>query len=211
MTQPAGAPVIPRRQTASPGVGARPDTLTRRLCLASAGGTGLAIAVMIAISAAGPSRAVVSVPPPAAGAPWEFALHPSGALVTVALWVALHGAGVHAALAGILLAAFVPTRPAPAAAPLLAQAASALAALESAEAEIEGSGAETVRIEQEPIWDWASRNLTAAAERLSSPAERLERAVAPWTAYVILPLFAFSATGIGLGVDAGRGWRHASV
>ncbi len=123
------------------------------------------------------------------------------ALVTVALWVALHEAGVHAALAGIFLAAFVPTRPAPAASPLLAQAASALAALEAAEAEIEASATERRQIEQEPIWDWASRNLTAAAERLSSPAERLERAVAPWTAYAILPLFAFSATGIGLSVD----------
>ncbi len=123
------------------------------------------------------------------------------AVVTVALWVALHAAGIHAALAGIFLAAFVPTRPAPAAAPLLAQAATALAALEGAEADIEREGAGTRRLDQEPIWDWASRNLTAAAERLSSPAERLERAVSPWTAYAILPLFAFSATGISLHVD----------
>ena len=57
------------------------------------------------------------------------------------------------------------------------------------------------RIEQEPIWDWASRNLSAATQRLLSPADRLERAVAPWTAYVVLPLFAFSATGVPLDVD----------
>ena len=36
---------------------------------------------------------------------------------------------------------------------------------------------------------------------LLSPADRIERAVAPWSAYVILPLFAFSATGVDLHVD----------
>jgi NhaA family Na+:H+ antiporter len=123
------------------------------------------------------------------------------ALVTVALWFALHAAGVHAALAGVILAAFVPTRPAPAAAPLLAQAATALAELEYAEREIGHEGSGSRRLEQEPIWDWASRNLSAAVERLLSPADRLERAVSPWTAYVILPLFAFSATGVRFDAD----------
>jgi len=119
-------------------------------------------------------------------------------LVTAAfLWVALHGAGVHGALAGIFLAGFLPTRPAPAAGPLLAQAATALAALEQAERETDDKRA----LAQEPIWDWASRNLVAASDRLLSPAERVERAVSPWSAYFILPLFAFSATGVSLAVD----------
>jgi NhaA family Na+:H+ antiporter len=130
-------------------------------------------------------------------------------VVTVALWLSLHAAGVNAALAGVVLAIFLPTRPAPAAGPLLAQAATALAALEHAqnEARLEASGktraspGQTASVEQEPIWDWASRNLSAASARLLSPADRVERAVAPWAAYVILPLFAFSATGIPLGVD----------
>ncbi len=122
------------------------------------------------------------------------------AVAAVALWVALHGAGVHGALAGIFLAGFLPTRPAPAAAPLLAQAATALSALEHAESEARESGGD-INIAEEPVWDWASRNLSAASERLLSPADRIERAVAPWSAYFILPLFAFSATGVGLAVD----------
>ncbi len=121
-------------------------------------------------------------------------------VIAIALGFSLHGAGVHAALAGVILAAFLPTRPAPAAGPLLAQAATALAALEQAENEAKESGASR-RIEQEPIWDWASRNLSAASDRLLSPADRIERAVAPWSAYLILPLFAFSATGVNLQVD----------
>jgi NhaA family Na+:H+ antiporter len=123
------------------------------------------------------------------------------AVIGVLLWLSLHATGVHAALAGILLAAFLPTRPAPAAGPLLAQAATALAELEYAETAAEKAGGEVRRIHQEPLWDWASRNLSAASERLLSPADRLERALSPWSAYLILPLFAFSSTGISLDVD----------
>jgi len=123
-------------------------------------------------------------------------------VLTVALWLTLHAAGVNAALAGVILAAFLPTRPTPAAGPLLAQAATALAALEHAESEVSVAG-EAPPLEQEPIWEWASRNLSAASARLLSPADRVERAVAPWSAYVVLPLFALSATGVPFSVDLG--------
>jgi len=122
-------------------------------------------------------------------------------LATAFLWIAMHAAGIHAALAGIFLAIFLPTRPAPAAGPLLAQAATALAALDHAENEARQAGRETPRLEQEPVWDWASRNLSAASERLLSVADRIELAVAPWSAYFVLPLFAFSATGVHLAID----------
>ncbi len=122
-------------------------------------------------------------------------------LTTVALWLCLQAAGVNAALAGVVLAIFLPTRPAPAAGPLLAQAATALAALEHAQTEARAAKRDRSAIEQEPIWEWASRNLSAASNRLSSPAERVERAASPWSAYLVLPLFAFSATGARLNVD----------
>jgi len=115
------------------------------------------------------------------------------AVIAVAVWFCLHSAGVHGALAGIALAAFLPTRPTPAAAPLLAQAATALAALEHAQRNED--------VDDDPVLEWASRNLSAASERLLSPADRIEQAVAPWSAYLVLPLFAFSATGVGLSVD----------
>jgi NhaA family Na+:H+ antiporter len=126
------------------------------------------------------------------------------AVVTAALWVALHIAGIHAALAGVILAAFLPTQPAPAVGPLLAQAATALAALEHAESEAPAKG------DLEPIWDWASRNLSAASERLLSPADRIEQAVGPWSSYVILPLFAFSATGVPLILNLST-WENRHV
>jgi len=122
-------------------------------------------------------------------------------LTTIALWLALHALGVHAALSGVLLALCLPTRPAPTVGSLLAQAATALDALEDAERAARRAGRDEGRLEQDAVWEWAARNLSAASARLASPAERIERAVAPWSAYVILPLFAFSATGVSLRAD----------
>ena len=121
-------------------------------------------------------------------------------LATLATWLSLHALGVDAALAGVLLALAVPTRPPPAPAPLLAQAANALAALDQTETEARRRNGDPSRLGTGPVWEWAARNLSAAAERLLSPAERMERAVAPWSTYVVLPLFAFSATGVSFAI-----------
>ena len=128
---------------------------------------------------------------------------------TIGLWLSLHLAGVSGAISGIALAAFLPPRPVPSAGSLLAQAATALAELEHAERELKSAGDERRRLDQEPIWDWASRHLSAAADRLLSPAERVERAVAPWSTYVVLPLFAFTSAGVALaaGFGAPHAWR----
>jgi Na+:H+ antiporter, NhaA family len=123
------------------------------------------------------------------------------AVTAIALGLFLHAAGVHATLAGVLLAVFLPTRPAPAVALLLGQAATALEELEHAERDSSPEDADATPIQGEPIWEWAGRNLSAATERLVSPADRIEHAIAPWTTYLILPLFAFSATGVSLRVD----------
>jgi len=55
---------------------------------------GPSLLIMIVVSAAGPSKAVVGLPRPGLGPPWWIPLHPAAWLVTVALWVAaLAGAG----------------------------------------------------------------------------------------------------------------------
>jgi NhaA family Na+:H+ antiporter len=100
----------------------------------------------------------------------------------------------------VLVALAVPARPPPATGPLLAQAANALAALDHAEMEARRQKGDTARLETERVWDWAARNLSAAAERLLSPAERLEKTVGPWSTYLVLPLFAFSATGVSFAI-----------
>ncbi|HWA29898.1 MAG TPA: Na+/H+ antiporter NhaA, partial [Rhizomicrobium sp.] len=88
-------------------------------------------------------------------------------LIAAIVWFCLHAAGVHGALAGIVLAGFLPTRPAPDAGPLLAQAANALAALEIAQNDKTAN-----EEDRSTVLDWAGRNLSAASERLLSPADR---------------------------------------
>jgi NhaA family Na+:H+ antiporter len=122
-------------------------------------------------------------------------------VASAALWLSLHALGVHPALAGVVLAMSLPTRPAPSAAALLAQAATALSALEHAEREARRDGRGEPQTPGEPVWEWTIRNLSAVTSGLLAPAERIERAVAPWSAYVILPLFAFSATGVRIATD----------
>jgi NhaA family Na+:H+ antiporter len=122
-------------------------------------------------------------------------------MVAIGLWLTLHAAGVDAALTGVILALLLPTRPTPTASVLLAQAATALAALEHAETEAKALGRDAPPLEQLPIWDWASRNLSAASARLLSPADRFELAIGPWSTYLVLPLFAFSAVGVSLALD----------
>jgi NhaA family Na+:H+ antiporter len=78
---------------------------------------------------------------------------------------------------------------------LLAQAATALSALANVEKSSHASHSPP-DVAHNRVWEWASRNLTAASERLKSPADRVEQAIEPWSNYLILPLFAFSATGV---------------
>ncbi len=64
---------------------------------------GSSLLIMIAVPAAGPSRAVVTVPAAGWAPPWWIPLHPSLTVVTVALWVAVITgmAGVAAGLVAI--------------------------------------------------------------------------------------------------------------
>lgn len=109
------------------------------------------------------------------------------AVVGVALWYALHEAGLHATLAGVLLAAATPTRPPANLQALLAQAQAVI------DAETRLAGEAVMRHgPSEP----ALRELDAIHERIESPASKLLRGVEPWSSYLVLPLFALANAGV---------------
>lgn len=119
------------------------------------------------------------------------------------LWFCVLGSGVHATLAGVLLALFIPTRPPPDYRALWYQADAIL----SAEA---GHGSEVLRRgPSEPTL----QALDAIHERLESPAARTLRHFGPRSSYVVLPLFALANAGVAISGDVleGRGRLLAAI
>jgi NhaA family Na+:H+ antiporter len=109
------------------------------------------------------------------------------AVLGVILWVSLHGAGLHATLAGVILAMVTPTRPPPNLRALTAQAEAVLQAQTR-------HGGETVM--RHGLSEPALLTLDAIHDRIESPAAKLLRTAEPWSSYVVLPLFALANAGV---------------
>ena len=106
-------------------------------------------------------------------------------LLGIGLWLAFLNSGVHPTIAGVLLAATIPTRSPPNVKRLMEQTDTVLNRYEY--------GEEQVR-EQALV-----RTLKTILERMEPPAQRLEHELQPWVAYLILPIFALANAGVPLG------------
>ena len=99
-------------------------------------------------------------------------------LVTVVVWVATLGSGLHASIAGmvagLLIPAFAPRREA-----------------------VEGAATRFRAFRQSPMAD-VGRSAKDALARAVPVNERLQLVLHPWTSYVIVPLFALANAGVDL-------------
>jgi NhaA family Na+:H+ antiporter len=95
--------------------------------------------------------------------------------------------GLHATLAGIVLALFIPTRPPANLRALTAQAETIIAA-EAAEGDVLRHGPSLP----------AMRALDAIHDRMESPADRLLRHAGARSSYAVLPLFALANAGVAV-------------
>jgi NhaA family Na+:H+ antiporter len=109
------------------------------------------------------------------------------AVLGVALWFALHEAGLHATLAGVILAAVTPTRPPGNLTALMAQAQAII------DAETRQGGEAVMRHGPSEA---GLRQLDTLHDRIDSPANKLHRAIEPWSSYFVLPLFALANAGV---------------
>jgi NhaA family Na+:H+ antiporter len=116
-------------------------------------------------------------------------------LLGVALWACVHGGGLHATLAGVILAVFIPTRPPPNLRALTMQASTIIAAEARYSDEVLRHGPSVP----------ALRALDAIHDRLESPADRLLRQAGARSSYVVLPLFAFANAGVAISMEVLRG------
>jgi NhaA family Na+:H+ antiporter len=122
--------------------------------------------------------------------PWPYIL------VGVVLWIAVLKSGVHATVAGVLLAFTIPANRTMDAPSFLEKARRYLA--EFAEDLKPGQSAPT-----EDQRD-AVHALEKAAEGLQAPLARLEHGLHPWVAYFIMPVFALANAGVSFqGGDGG--------
>lgn len=114
-------------------------------------------------------------------------------LLALGLWYFVLQSGIHAAIAGVIAAAFVPAslgrgREADGDSDVLRDRLEELSAPDDSKEAWEHVDAREADLEA----------ITAAAARRSAPLYRLEHAIHPWSAFLILPVFAFANAGVGI-------------
>ena len=116
----------------------------------------------------------------------------------VGLWFFVHESGVHATIAGVLLALTIPARTRIATAPFATRARGVPD--HSARTETGTSLAQSSTSQQQAVI-----GPERATEGALTPLVRLEHAIHGFSAFVVMPLFAFSNAGVGLHGSLGGG------
>ena len=110
------------------------------------------------------------------------------------MWLAFLQSGVHPTIAGVLVAFTIPSRTTVSVEAFQAQCTTVLSGVDIV-------GPDGIQISRNNRNQEAAMTLEAMAERIQTPAQRLERTFLPWVTYVILPIFAFANAGVTLRGD----------
>jgi len=112
-------------------------------------------------------------------------------LVGLVLWFAFLQSGVHATVAGVLLALTIPANQRINSARFLENARAYLDVFEAAATP--GSDSLTTKQQRKAL-----QAIESAAEQVETPLQRLEHALHPWVAFAIMPIFALANAGLAI-------------
>ena len=115
------------------------------------------------------------------------------ALLGLGLWVAMLKSGVHATVAGVLVALTIPAQRRIDAPAFLDEAKGLLARFAG---EVKPGRAEPTGVQRDAVLA-----LEHACERVETPLARLEHGLHGWVAFAIMPVFALANAGVALGGD----------
>ena len=119
-------------------------------------------------------------------------------VIGAVLWITVMRSGIHATIAGVLLAFMIPSRNALDQSGFLKEGRAVLDHFEKA------SQSEPLPILADIEQQTAIEALENTCEKMQPPLHRLERAVHPWVTFVIMPLFALANAGVPLSGDIGK-------
>ena len=120
-------------------------------------------------------------------------------LLAFAAWLCLHESGIHAALAGVAFAALTPSGSYYTDAEYRRRAGAVLGGYEREARAPHG---------EERI-DESALTLSAVARESVPPLDRMERALLPWSSFVVAPIFALANSGVRFaGLDAAGAATH---
>jgi NhaA family Na+:H+ antiporter len=123
------------------------------------------------------------------------------AVLGIGLWLAFLQSGIHATVAGVLLALTIPARQRIDVRAFVARSENTLD--EIRQAEDAGEVNEAIATKGHAI-----ERLVADCEQVESPMLRFEHALVPWSKHLIMPIFALSNAGVALGSGVSSALVH---
>jgi len=114
------------------------------------------------------------------------------ATMAVLLWLSILGSGIHPTVAGILVAMFIPAKGRINTDRFLSQLEQYL---ETFRCSLDGCG-DSILVNEQHLN--AVQSIELACHHVETPLQRLEHALHPWVAYLIVPLFALANAGVNL-------------